>query len=36
MKYAVEMRSGVMIFVHTKCHKIGSDFQNSIGGYTDT
>jgi hypothetical protein len=35
MKYAVEMSSGVMIYIPSFI-KIGSAFQKLIGGYTDT
>jgi hypothetical protein len=35
MKYAVEMSSGVMIYIPSFI-KIGSGIQKLIGGYTDT
>jgi hypothetical protein len=35
MKYAVEMGSGVMIYIPSFI-KSGSGIQNLIGGYTDT
>jgi hypothetical protein len=35
MKYAVEMSSGVMIYIPSFI-KIGSDILKLIGGYTDT
>jgi hypothetical protein len=35
MKYAVEMSSGVMIYIPSFI-KIGSGFQKLIGRYTDT
>jgi hypothetical protein len=35
MKYAVEMGSGVMIYIPSFI-KIGSGIQKFIGGYTDT
>jgi hypothetical protein len=35
MKYAVEMGSGVMIYIPSLI-KIGSGIQKLIGGYTDS
>jgi hypothetical protein len=35
MKYAIEMGSGVMIYIPSFI-KIGSGIQKLIGGYTDT